>query len=244
MKTKLNIFLVFLLLLAAGGKMYSQYTSKPVSSHDILKDMDVIYGADQRLASGPLYSTPPTGSVSGHPYYIDKEWKNGKVVLDNIVYDSLLLKYDIEKDELILNTINLNNKPLQVCLKTGSVTEFQLGNKYFVRHPYWKKPEQKVFYELAAGGDIDYLLLKTKEMQMTNTGINDFKYKEYLKSYLLKDGEMIRFRTKRSLFRLVPEHKDALKRFISRETLFLGRKNIKDRARLINYYNSLISESR
>lgn len=243
MKTKVNILLVFLLL-TAGGEMYAQYTSQPVSSHDILKEMDVIYGTDQRLASGPLYSNPPTGSVSGHPYYTDKEWKNGKVVLDGIVYDSLLLKYDIEKDELVLNTINLNSKALQVCLKTGSVTEFQLGDKYFVKHPGWKKPGKKVFYELAAGGEIDYLLLKSKEMQMTNTGINDFEYKEYIKSYLLKDGEMVRFRTKRSLFRLVPEYKDDLKKFISRETLFPGRKNLTDRARLINYYNSLISESR
>lgn len=243
MKTKLLKFILLIVsIFPCTLLLFSQETDTPVSSYEIRIELDGNYGADQRLVSGTFYHEAPYGSVNGHPFCISEEWKNGQLIMDGIEFENLLLKYDIVSNELVLNTMNLNNTSLQICLKTGNISSFKMENKQFIVFPGSRNENKPVFCEQVSRGPVDFLLRRTKEMRIVNSGGNDFEYKEYYNNYLSIGGELIKFRGRRSLIKLFPDHRKDLRKYISQQALLLGRKNTDDRAMLVDYCNKLLSE--
>ena len=242
MKTKLSkIFILVLLILPGTLLLFSQESGTPVSSYELREELNRIYGADQELVSGTIYHKAPYGSVSGHPFCLSDEWKEGRVELDGKLYGNLLLKYDIVNNELVLNTLNLNNTSLQISLKTANISSFSLGDRQFISFPGSENEEKPVFCELVSSGPVNYLLLRKKEMRINSSAATDFEYKEYYNNYLVKNGELTRFRGRGSLFKLFPEYRKELRKYIFQQALILGRKNTDDRAMLIDYCNKIIS---
>ena len=241
-KTFKPVIWLLIILILISYRSLAQSDGTPVSSSDIRKELDAIYGADTRLVSGLFYHNPPKGPVAGHPFCIDEEWKNGSVTLNGRLYDDLLLRYDVEDNELVLNTSKLNGKSLQICLNTEEISSFEMDGRKFVVFPSGKDEDKPVFCELATDGEIDFLIVRKKEIRIINSGGNTFEYKEYYDNYLLKDGELHKFRNRRSLFRLVPSIKKDLRRYANMQGLSPGRKNVEDRALLVNKCNNLLSE--
>ncbi len=244
MKTGKILFGVILFLFIINQTfVLAQYTDQPVSSLEVKEELDEIYGLDQTLCSGILYTSRVTGSVSGNPYWIDSEWKKGSVVIQNILFEDLLLKYDIESNDLVINTINLNNQPVKICLNKKLISEFTLDNHKFIKFPGKEINDNNYFCEALSEGKISLLQIKDKVLAVSNSSnSSDFTYKEYIKEYLLIDRQLIRFKGKRTLYKLFPEHKQNLKEFIFQNSLTPGRKNIQDRTKLVDYCNSLITK--
>ncbi len=223
--------------------MHSQHISPPISSQEMLTDLDRIYGADQRLVSGNFYHEVSLKAVNGHPFCIDEEWKTGNVILADRIYYNLLLKYDISSNNLVLNTINLNNSAITLCLKIEKISEFTLGNKWYIRYPGNDKKDKILFCEVLTEGKVNYLLLRSKQRVVVNNGVNDYSYKESLSNYIFVNGELFVFKGRRSLYKLFPEHKSSLRKFISQKGISMGKSDISDRARLVNYCNSLLNSA-
>ncbi len=245
MKVKLSKILILVLSLLQGTFiLFSQANNTPPTSQKILEELNNIYGADQRLVSGKIYHQAPYGSVSGHPFCISDEWKEGQVTMDGRVYKNLLLKYDIVNNELVLNTLNLNNTSFQIRLEKGNISSFKLDNRKFVIYPSTENDDNPLFCELVSSGPVDFLLLRSKEMRITSSGGTDFEYKEYYNNYLDKDGKLVSFKSRKSLFRLFPGHRKELRKYISQQALVLGRKNTDDRALLVDYCNRIIGDQK
>lgn len=243
MQSKLSKLFILLVTIIAGSQMlFSQEKGKPVSSSELRDELKGIYGADQGLVNGKIYHPAPYGSVNGHPFCLSDEWMEGQAVLDGRLYTGLMLKYDIVKNELVLNTLNLNNTSLQIILNTAKISTFMMGDNRFVRFPGSKNDDKPVFCELLSDGEVDYLLLRKKELRINSGGATDFEYKEYFNNYLYKDGELTGFRGRNSLFKLFPGHKKEIRKYISQQGLFMGRKNIEDRAVLVDFCNEILSE--
>jgi hypothetical protein len=235
--------IVLLFFLISHSVVMAQETNLPASSQDIKKDLDRIFGLDQDLCSGISYVGQATGSVAGHPYWIDSEWKTGSVIINNKLFENLLLKYDIAGNSLVLNTINLNGQAIHLCLNKYSISEFTMENRKFIRYPGDNISDNNYFCEVCFDGQIKYLLIKDKVLAVATGSSTDFKYKEYFSSYLIIDDQLIKFKSKRTLYKLFPDQKKKLRNFIFKNALTPGQKNIADRTRLIDYCNSLITNS-
>ncbi len=234
--------IVVILFLINQTIVIAQQTYQPESSQDAKNELDYVFGLDQRLCSGIAYPGIASGSVSGHPFWINTEWKFGSVVIDGELFDNLLLMYDISSNQLVLNTVNLNNQAMHICLDKYSISEFTLNDRRFIKFPGEVINDNNYFCEVCADGKISYLLIIDKVLAVSTGGSTDFKYKEYYANYLLIDDQLIRFKSRRMLYKLFPEHKQMLKKFISQNSLVPSAKNIEDRARLVNYCNSLITK--
>ncbi|MDT8402651.1 MAG: hypothetical protein RQ743_13230 [Bacteroidales bacterium] len=243
MKSKLpRLFILFVSILTGTQILFSQEAGVPLSSQELRDELNGIYGADPGLVNGKIYHPSPYGSISGHPFCLSDEWMEGQAELEGNLYTGLMLKYDIVKNELVLNTLNLNNTSLQIILNTGKISTFKLGDSQFVRYPGSENDGKPVFCELLSDGEVDYLLLRNKELRITSGGATDFEYKEYFNNYLYKDGKLSGFRGRRSLFKLFPEHKKEIRKYILQQGLFLDRKNVEDRAVLVDFCNEILSE--
>ncbi len=235
--------IVLVLFLLSGYAVSAQQTNQPVSSIYVYNELDKIYGLDQRLISGKSYPGEVKGSIVGHPYWVDSDWKLGSVDIDGVMFTNLLLKFDIVEDILVLNTSNLNKQTIQVCLNMNTISEFYLGEKKFIVFPMLDDSNKRVFCQVCAEGKLSYLVTKSKSMAITSESATSYKYNEQINNYLLYEGRLIKFKGKRTIYKLFPELKQDIRKFSYQNALTLPRKNIINRAILIEYCNLLIDQS-
>ena len=101
-------------------KVLSQGTNYRLSE-PVVGLLDPVYGVDQRLVSGSFYHGPRRGSITGYAYFIDEAWKKGSVTIGNLTYDNLDLKYDIEKNKLVLKFANIQGSVVHISLKKDNI---------------------------------------------------------------------------------------------------------------------------
>lgn len=216
----------------------------PVSSNIVHSKIDKLFGADQRLVSGVFYDAVSLGLVNGHPYFFDNKWKNGSVILEGIKYNNLQLKYDVASNTIVLRTLNLDNNVIQLGLKKEKISEFSMGSAKFIRFSDKNRNSEIIFAQLCAEGNVDFLHVRKKELVLSEGGSTDFKYKEYYQNYLRYNGNVIKFKNKKTLYNLFPEFKSALKKYLAHNHLSTGKKDTHNRTMLVNYCNSLLSNSK
>ncbi len=212
-----------------------------ITSKEMKSQFDALFKGDQRLVSGKFYYGAPQGSIRGNPYYTDEKWKTGFVTINGIRFDSLLLKYDITDNELVLNPIYLNNVSASVCIKKKGISRWGYDNKVFIQFPPDTGKENPRFCEIVSEGPVSYYVLKQKELVVESGNSTSFIYKEYDMQYLKINDELIKFKNKNILFRLYPDLKKQMRSFIRKEGLYPYKRNINDRKLLIDQYNKLLN---
>lgn len=238
------ILRVVILYLLFNGVVNAQTSNQVVITSSQARDnLDKIYGVDQRLVSGRAYPGEPKGSIFGNPYWIDSEWKSGSVTINGVTFTNLLLRFDITENKLVLNTSNLNKQVVQICLNINAISEFLLGERKFIRFPENDNSKKTIFCELCTEGKLTYLVTRNKSMTIASGSSTDYKYKENVGNYLLYEGRLIKFKNQQTLYKLFPEHKKEMRRFIYQNALSLNRKNSVNRTILVAYCNSLIDQS-
>lgn len=237
-KSVVTLVLIILLIPAKlDAQKINQQISEPVAGV-----LDPVYGVDQRLVSGTIYSGAKRGSIEGHPYAIDESWKPGSVLIDSILFMDLELKYDIEQNSVILRYENIDGAIIQLALKKEEIVNFTLNNRKFVPYPGSSLFDTTKYCEVITEGEIDYLVLRSKLLMLSNgAAITRYVYREAVKQLLVIDGDIINFKSKRDIYKLYPQHKPEIKRFIRDEGLSPRKSNIADRSLLVSFCNQLIS---
>lgn len=237
---QLVIFLIITVL--SSGIALTQNIGKPVASKEIKEYFDNIYKTDPRLISGDFYQTPRMSKSFGHPYFINWDWKEGSVVLDGIQFDSLLLRYDISSNEIILNTRNFTSSYLQLILKRDHISTFKMGDHMFRPFPGKPLANGLFFCEVLAEGEIDFLLLRSKKMTVTVGGMEDQTYQTNQSEYVFINESLSKYHGRRTLFKLFPELKAEIRDFIKTNRLKYRRLKLDEHVKLINHCNSLLKE--
>ncbi len=236
------ILFIILMLFCGSNRLYSQDIGNTISSSHFRSIIENTYGPDPRLVSGKLYRGARQGSVAGHPYYIDENWKTGYVIIDSLYFDSLLLKYDVLENKLVLNTSNISNSNVSLCLNINNISRFSIDGHNFIPFPPEKDRPDRRFSEAVVEGDLSHLILKRKVLGIDGTGV-DYSYKTHENQYLLFNNELIRFRSKRTFFKLFPAFKNELKKYIRQKNLILLRKNPENLKKLTEYCNTLLNNT-
>lgn len=235
---QLAMFLIITLLSSVIA--LPQSISKPVESKAIQEHFDLIYKIDPRLISGDLYQ--PTMSIAdGHPFFINSDWKKGSVIVDGIQFDNLLLRYDISSNELILNTRNITSLNLQLILKNDHVSFFNMGDHSFRHLPGKNQFYGSYFCEVLAQGEIDLLLLRTKNLKIIGSDLN-YSYQTNQYEYLVLNEKVYRYRGRRTLFKLYPDLKAELRDFIKINRLKFKVIKHDNLVKLISHSNALLEE--
>ena len=211
--------------------------SKPVTGF-----LDPVYGVDQRLISGSFYYGPLRGSISGSAFFIDESWKKGSVTIGKLSYHDLDLKYDIEKNKIVMKFTNIKGSVAQISLNKENINNFVMNDRLFVPYPGTSKFDTAKFCEVIASGEINYLILKTKTLTLSKGGNTDYAYKEYTRQFLQINNQLIPFKTRSVIYNLYPEHKQELKRYLRSQGLDPMKNRIRDREAMVKYCNQLISD--
>ena len=244
MKRKICFLYTFGLLICVIGlaipntlKAQNQNT---ISSNEVREHFDNFYKADPRLISGDFYLTPQMSEATGDPFFIDANWKTGTATLLGVTFENLLLRYDIDSHQVILNTVNHTDSYLQIVLKKADLTEFTLAGELFVVYPKEDPVYGKLFANAMVSGPIDFWITKSKNLKVTAGGISDYIYQTNIKKTLHYSDRLINYKGVNTLQKLLPQYKAQIKIFIRDKKLRFKRKSLADHASIIAYCNQLI----
>lgn len=195
------------------------------------------------MISGNFYQDPSPKSTGGNPYYGDFDWKRGSVTLEKLVFDTLLLRYDICNNELIINTLNFNGSPFQISLNKDLVSSFSLEGRKFIHFPSSDPRKNSRFCEVLAEGTVTLLLLETKSLKVPVSGNTSYFYEPFSRMYMLVGNEITAYQGKATLYRRYPHLKAALQGYIRTQKLRFH-KNKLSHARLVEYCNTLLTQQK
>jgi hypothetical protein len=206
-----------------------------------IKTYDLSIGRNSFLFTGRVYFDK-YNSVKEHQFFVDDYWELGEVDYAGQHFDSIYLMYEIYSDLLLVEHFNSQGSLSPIELHSESISSFSLFGHKFVRlEPDTLENVKEGFYDVLFDGEQTRLYaFRRKEIVKANEGnsvVETFVQKD--KYYLHKDGHYYRVRKKRSLLKVLEDHKKELKRFIKSNALFFSQNSENALVEVVQYYDSL-----
>lgn len=149
--------------------------------------------------------------IAGIPYYESENWQTGSVIFENILYENVLMRYDLVKDQLVVQ--DKKNSGIGIALYTPRVKAFWYpGNTfYFFEKNHDSTSLAEGFYKEMAKGKVVLYGRFTKFVEETINGLTlERKFQNVNKFYIVKQGAYHEIRTKNNLLSVLKEHKSEI----------------------------------
>ena len=182
---------------------------------EIYKVIDGVYGKDTRLYSGQK-NVIERRCDFGNPYLFTNGAVEGSVCLNGMVYNNLMLNYNIYDGKVMLEFTNTFGATGQILFLNKEVDWFKIDDCFFAKSGN-EGIENKFVEIIGTREDIHFLFLYTKTYGfINNNSVTGFGYSKTLtKKYLVIDQRPIFFKGKNDFIKVLPENlKDAAKKFI------------------------------
>ena len=154
-----------------------------------------------------------------HPYYRDDRPANARLSHNQTIYPDVLLRLDMNRDELIV--FSPDNRNIVLFPENVDFAEMYGRHIVYFRGDSLPGSPPTGYYMLLHSQKCKVLMRQTATLATNNTaylGI-DYHFIFSINYYLLKDGVYHNIRNKRGLLKLLEPHRRELSRFISSNKL-------------------------
>ena len=185
-----TFFLAFLFSL-----LFSPYLSAQLNSKDIKRfteTVDKAYGINDMLVNGYPYIIP-NQMINGHPYLYQNSWIKATIYIDGNKFSGKPVKYDLQKDDLVLKADFGNGRFNLVQLNKMLVDSFKIGNNLFVQSTHYSlNIEEPTYYEELYRNGVLFLRSFDKKFVSNYTELSPRgKFSDLLESrYILKNDKL------------------------------------------------------
>ena len=197
------------------------------------------FGSQGALYNGRQYNEYRMKFKEGDPYFQSFIPAVGKVIYGGVLYDSVLMRYDEVKDELIIH-----DHLRRIQLLKEKVTSFNLFNNDFInieKNNLSNKLLSSGFYHLLYKGKICLLKKQVKSLReeiSANIELLHFvQERDYY--YLKKEDEFFLIKSKGNLIALLEDKKKEVQLFIKTNNLNFKSDRQNMLTKTIAYYDSL-----
>ena len=230
-----------------SGEALAQHIESPqnAGSADALAKAISLYDREvsrnTMLYSGISYYDSHS-NILGHQFFGEDYWEQGTVDYDGQHYDSIFLKYDIYRDQLLIENFNSDGFLSPIIIYQKRVDSFMLMNHHFIKIEGDTAAILRTgYYDLMYhGDDLQFLVRRRKDIVDSNeisTIREEFLQKD--RYYIKKGTDYYRFRKKGALLKLLKDRKKELKTFIRGRAMQFALQPDVQFAELIQYYDSL-----
>jgi hypothetical protein len=229
----LRIWILFL------GIFYSFFVHSQnqtqISSKELVQIAEDFYGTDDRLINGTIshYYTP---IAQGHPFFINSGWQAGIIFSNGIKFNDLVIKYNIESDDIFF--INVGNRFTPTTILDKSLIDSVLiSNRLLINTDKLVIKNPIGFVELLhRGKSTSFLKHKiTKSTKLTDT----YEYVKFNihspKIYIIKDSELVSLKSKKDLISEFSLPEKSLSKFLRQNKIQFKKANRKQLIQLIKY---------
>lgn len=222
--------LLFTILFSLPGFLFSQNAAK---------ELDKVYGVDQTLCNGKKYTYTVPASTKGHQFIISPDFIGGTVTLKGRCFTDLNLNYDVVNQQLLLQYQDDKGATTIIEISKAWLTAFHRGTMDF---EYLSLGPEPHFYQVLGEGRFRILYYWSKKLVVNDVvGASNFVFTDALRdSFVLMDGQLKRFRTKRNLIRLFNEEKrPAIKVYLHKNKIKLSKASDKEMTDLITFIGTV-----
>lgn len=210
-----------------------------LQSQETLKTLDNVYGLDQTLYNGKKYTYTILYSTNGHQYLLTPRFSYGSVTVKGKHYEHIALNYDIYNQKLIVKYFD----------KTGALTNFEVSHAWLqgftlenMNFELLHLEQEPAFYQVLGIGPLKILYHWRKSLDLeTVVGSANYVFNSPVReSFVLMDGQLNRFKTKRSLIRLfTPDLRSQIKSYMRKNKIKVRRSSDPAMADMINYIGTI-----
>lgn len=168
------------------------------------------------IYNGKLFRGHEYG-IKGHGFYLSSDWQTGNVLYEGIWYNNVPIRYDIFRDQLMVN--HPNN--ITIILFGERVQEFNFKGMDFFRFNAGVKNEPSAkIYQLVSDGKIRVYArrLKVLEENLENRKLEK-KFIDAHKFYLVKDGNFHLIRNKNSMLNLLSDRRKEIQKELKKNNI-------------------------
>ena len=202
-----NSLLCFLIL------GYSHLFAQDVGRQQLVDNYAVDYlrivGNQSTLFYGSLQEGHPR--TTNHPYLKDMQYAKARLSYLNTIYPEVLLRLDLSRNELIVQTPDFRN--IVLFSENFDFAEFHDYHIVYFRRDSLPGAPSSGYYILLHSGKSKVLEKQTASIMLDNS--NQYYYSLSTKYYLYHDGAYYTIRNKRGLLKVLYPYKKELRRFIS-----------------------------
>jgi hypothetical protein len=178
-----------------------------VDSHAI--DYLRVAGNQSTLYYGNMQEGHPR--TTNHPYLKEEQYAKARLSYRKTIYPEVLLRMDLSRDELIIQTLDFRN--IVLFPENVDFAEFHGQHIVYFRRDSLPGCPSTGYYTLLHSGKCMVLEKNAATMMVDNSHL--YYYDLSTKYYLYHDGAYYTIRNKRGLLKVLHPHKKELKRFIS-----------------------------
>ena len=174
----------------------------------------------------------------GHQFFSGKDFAMGSIHFDGMVFENVMILYDIVKDKVVLRH---HNKYFKIDLPVEKIAEFKLREHFFVRLlADSARVIEEGFYDKLYGGKINLFVKRTKEIR-EELSRNDLTTiaDEKKTFYIEKQGVYYAVKNMRQLLRVFSDRREKVRQYI--KTTRMRFKNDSETVILsaVKYYDGL-----
>lgn len=198
-----------------------------------------VYGLDQTLYNGKRYNFTAPAGTTGNPFLNSPLFTVGKVKIKEKIYGNINLNYDIYNQQLLLQYSDGKRFLNIIEVSKAWLQSFSLGNRNFELLLLEQEPR---FYQVIGEGPIKILYYWRKTLELNNVvGATNFVFSKALRdSYLLKDGQIKPFKSKKNLVQIFPQWQQPLiKNYLRKNKINLKKASDPIMSALITYISNI-----
>lgn len=215
--------------------------AQELSISDYLAECERKYGSDADLVNGEKYYYPYR-QAEGDPFFFP-EPRAAVIQIHDKTFTGQQLRYDVFKQQLILDFQNLYGTTNSLVLRDEWVKAFAFENKEFVR---MKGPDaQEGYFQLVSGGQLSCVYKWSKDYLLNlSSGVSGYYFTEAKQeSFLVIGGEYYPYRNNRNFLKaLDPGIQKTVKSFMKDRRLKVNKAQDAQIRHLVEYCNSLYHE--
>lgn len=229
---------IYLFLLISLSVQWAARAQTPIDS--LRRAYDKLYGPDILLINGKKY-LPDANPSEGHPFWGGKEPFNAELFVDGKAFPEQNVRYNLCEQMFLLNYQDDNRQPVQIILNPGAIDSVRIHDFLFIRN---RNPEiGQRFIQRVYEGKLSCYQGWYKERAFQTFGNNKglYLYSEAKKTpYLIKEGRVYRFHSKRTFQKIFPKEKQSLiRKFLISHNIRLKGIGDNDLRRLIIYCETI-----
>ncbi len=218
-------------------------SAQEANGSESLQDcVERLYGTNDLLVNGRTY-VPVNTKASGHPFFDREEFIEGTIYVRFKAFANVDLRYDVEKDQLVIKQ-NLNNGiPVEVVVTPALVDSFQINNHHFVNNKHVSQfNDGKGFMKALYAGEIGFYQKTIKLFYPTYSKIHpNGRYgEEEITYYLVRAGQLHEVRNKQDFLKYFSEHKREIKLFMKQQSIRFRKATDNQFNNLLKYCNEII----
>lgn len=233
-------FLGFLLL---SGILPAQTAKEQLNSElqTFYETVSQIYGTDPVLVNGTVY-LENLGEIKGNPYFLSGGWIAGDIFVRERRYANQKMKYNIETDELILNTGHNDSLFTTIRLNRALVDSFNMGGHHFAHsRRFFPGDSLDRYFETIEGSGFTFLQTHRKELNKKYSAFapgGNYSEPE-TQRFIFKNDKLFKINNKKEFYSFFDKEKKDIRKFLRTNQIKYRKANTSELKLLISYISEL-----